>query len=431
MSPTFRSLSNPNYRLYAGGNLVSNVGTWMQRVAQDWLVLLLTANSAAAIGITTGLQFLPILLLSPFAGVIADRIPKRRLLQLTNVGMAAPALVLGLLAVTGTVQVWHVYVLALALGVSTAFDAPARQSFVSEMVDPADLSNAVGLNSAGFNLARILGPAIAGLSIAALGGGVTATGWVIMANGLTYVGPILALALLDGARLHSARLVARGPGQILAGVSYVRGRPDLLLILAVVFFAGTFGLNFQMTSALMATEVFDKGPTEYGLLGTFMAVGSLAGSLLAAGRARVRHRLVVGSAVAFGTVEVVAGLAPSYLTFALLCPLLGLAALTMITGANTFMQMNTDAGMRGRVMALYLMVFMGGTPIGSPLIGWVGEVYGARWTLIVGGVVTVLGVVVASAVYLRTGRHHVVVWEARRERAEARSRDLASMSGGR
>jgi MFS family permease len=431
MSPTFRSLHNPNYRLYAGGNLVSNVGTWMQRVAQDWLVLLLTANSAAAIGITTGLQFLPILLLSPFAGVIADRIPKRRLLQLTNVGMAAPALVLGLLAVTGTVQVWHVYVLAFVLGASSAFDAPARQSFVSEMVDPADLSNAVGLNSASFNVARIVGPAVAGLSIALLGGGVMATGWVILVNGLTYAAPVLTLARLDGARLHSPALVARGPGQIVAGVSYVRSRPDLLLMLAVVFFAGTFGLNFQMTSALMATEVFDKGPTEYGLLGTFMAVGSLAGSLLAAGRVRVRHRLVVGAALAFGVVEVVAGLAPSYVTFALLCPVLGLAALTMITGANTFMQMNTDAGMRGRVMALYLMVFMGGTPLGSPLIGWVGEVFGARWTLIAGGAMTVAGVLVASAVYLRTGHHHVVVWEGRRARAAARSQDFAPVSSGR
>jgi MFS family permease len=431
VSPTFRSLSNANYRLYAGGNLVSNVGTWMQRVAQDWLVLLLTANSAAAIGITTGLQFLPILLLSPFAGVLADRIPKRRLLQLTNVGMAAPALLLGLLAVTGTVEVWHVYVLALTLGVSTAFDAPARQSFVSEMVDPGDLSNAVGLNSASFNVARIVGPAVAGLSIALLGGGVTATGWVIIVNGLTYAAPILTLARLDGSRLHPAVLVARGPGQILAGVSYVRSRPDLLLVLAVVFFAGTFGLNFQMTSALMATEVFDEGPTAYGLLGTFMAVGSLAGSLFAARRVRVRHRLVVGAALAFAAVEVVAGLAPSYLTFALLCPLLGLAALTMITGANTFMQMNTDAGMRGRVMALYLMVFMGGTPLGSPFIGWVGEVFGARWTLIVGGLVTMVGVLVASAVYLRAGHHRVVLWEGRRDRSEARSRDFAPVSGGR
>ncbi|MFA6297866.1 MAG: MFS transporter [Nocardioides sp.] len=400
MSPTFRSLSNPNYRLYAVGNLVSNTGTWMQRVAQDWLVLLLTANSAAAIGITTGLQFLPFLLLSPVAGLVADRIPKRRLLQLTNVGMAVPAIVLGLLAVTGTVQIWHVYVLALVLGVSSAFDAPARQSFVSEIVDADDLTNAVGLNSAGFNAARILGPAVAGLAIAAFGSGVPATGWVILLNGLTYAAPILALARLDGAALHVADLVKREAGQIRAGVAYVRMRPDLLLILGIVFFTGTFGLNFQMTSALMATQVFDKGSAEYGLLGTFMAVGSLAGSLLAASRERVRHRLVVGAAVTFGLLEIVSGLAPSYLVFALLCPLLGITALTMITSANAFMQLNTDAGMRGRVMALYMMIFIGGTPLGAPLIGWVGEAFGARWTLIAGGALTVVGVLFSSAVYL-------------------------------
>ncbi|MCD4525636.1 MFS transporter [Nocardioides sp. cx-173] len=401
MSPTFRSLRNPNYRLYAAGNLVSNVGTWMQRVAQDWLVLLLTANSAAAIGITTGLQFLPFLLLSPVAGLVADRIPKRRLLQMTNIGMAAPALVLGVLAITGTVQIWHVYVLALVLGVASAFDAPARQSFVSEIVDADDLTNAVGLNSAGFNSARLLGPALAGVSIALLGSGVVATGWVILLNAFTYIGPIVALARLDASTLHVADLVRRQPGQIRAGVSYVRQRPDLMLILGIVFFAGTFGLNFQMTSALMATQVFDKGSAEFGMLGTFLAVGSLTGSLLAASRTRVRHRLVVGAAVVFGLVEIVAGLAPSYLTFALLCPVLGFLALTMITSANAFMQLNTDAGMRGRVMALYMMIFIGGTPLGAPVLGWVGEVFGARWTLIGGGAMTVAGVLFASAVYLR------------------------------
>jgi MFS family permease len=401
LSPTFRSLRNPNYRLYAAGNLVSNVGTWMQRVAQDWLVLLLTANSAAAIGITTGLQFLPFLLLSPVAGLVADRIPKRRLLQMTNIGMAVPALLLGVLAVTGTVQIWHVYALALVLGVASAFDAPARQSFVSEIVDADDLTNAVGLNSAGFNSARLLGPALAGVSIALLGSGVAATGWVILINALTYVAPVMALARLDGGALHVAALVRRQPGQIRAGVSYVRQRPDLMLILGIVFFTGTFGLNFQMTSALMATQVFDKGSAEFGMLGTFLAVGSLAGSLLAASRERVRHRLVVGAAVVFGLVEIIAGLAPSYLTFALLCPVLGFTALTMITSANAFMQLNTDEGMRGRVMALYMMIFIGGTPLGAPLLGWVGEVFGARWTLIGGGAMTVAGVLLASALYLR------------------------------
>jgi MFS family permease len=404
LSPTFRSLHNANYRLYAAGGVVSNVGTWMQRVAQDWLVLQLTGNSGAAIGITTGLQFLPFLLFSPMAGLAADRIPKRRLLQATNVGMALPALVLGVLAVTGTVQIWHVYVLAVVLGTAAAFDAPARQSFVGEIVDADDLTNAVGLNSASFNAARIVGPAVAGLLIAVLGGGVRATGWVIVINSVSYIAPVLTLRALDGALLHSPQLARREKGQIKAGVAYVRNRPDLLLILGIVFFTGTFGLNFQMTSALMATQVFHKGPTEYGLLGTFMAVGSLTGALVAARRERVRHRLVIGAALAFGTVEIIAGAMPSYLTFALLTPLLGLSALTMITSANAFMQLHTDSGMRGRVMALYMMIFIGGTPLGSPFIGWVGQQYGARWTLFAGGTLTVVGVLASTAVFLRRQR---------------------------
>lgn len=404
MSPTFRSLRNPNYRRYAAGGVVSNTGTWMQRVAQDWLVLQLTANSGVAIGITTGLQFLPFLLLSPLAGLIADRIPKRRLLQLTNLGMAVPALVLGLLAVTGTAQIWHVYVLALVLGVASAFDAPARQSFVSEIVDTDDLSNAVGLNSASFNAARLVGPAMAGVAIAALGGGVVATGWVILVNAASYAAPILTLRSLDERTLHSPDVVLREPGQIRAGVRYVLGRPDLMLIMAVVFFAGTFGLNFQLTSALMATEVFGKGATEYGLLGTFLAVGSLTGSLVAARRVRVGHRLVIVAALSFAALEIVAAFMPTYLTFALMTPLLGLSALTMITAANTFVQLRTDPGMRGRVMALYMMIFIGGTPFGAPLIGWIGEVAGARWTLLVGGSMTALGVLASTGLYWRAQR---------------------------
>ena len=404
MSPTFRSFRNANYRLYAAGGVVSNVGTWMQRVAQDWLVLQLTGNSGAAIGITTGLQFLPFLLISPFAGLVADRVPKRRLLQFTNIGMALPALALGLLAVTGTAEIWHVYLLAFVLGTAAAFDAPARQSFVSEIVDADDLTNAVGLNSASFNAARIVGPAVAGLLIAVLGGGVRATGWVIVINAFSYVAPVLTLRALDERRLHPSVPVGRAPGQIRAGIGYVRSRPDLLLILGIVFSAGTFGLNFQMTSALMATQVFHRGPTAYGLLGTFMAVGSLTGALVAARRDGVRHRLVIGAALAFGSLEIAAGAMPSYPLFALVTPLLGLSALTMITSANAFMQLHTDAAVRGRVMALYLMIFMGGTPLGSPFIGWVGQQYGARWTLWVGGVLTIAGTVVSVAVFLRGQR---------------------------
>ncbi len=402
MSPTFKALSNRNYRLYAAGGVVSNTGTWMQRVAQDWLVLQLTDNSGSALGITTGLQFLPILLLSPYAGLVADRFPKRRLLQVTQLMMAVPALLLGVLAVTGAAQTWQVYVLAFVFGIGTAFDAPARQSFVSEMVDPEDLTNAVGLNSASFNAARIVGPALAGFLIAAGGGGARATGWVIIANGLSYAAVVLALQRMRTADLDTPEPAQRGPGMIRDGLRYVRSRPDIMLVLAIVFFAGTFGLNFQMTSALMATDVYGKGASEYGLLGTTMAVGSLSGALLAARRGRPRYRLVVLAALAFGGFEILAGLAPTYLAFMLWTPVLGLTALTMITAANATVQLSTTPMMRGRVMALYMMIFMGGTPVGAPIIGWIGEVFGARWTLIGGGLGTVLGTLLAAAVFSRS-----------------------------
>jgi MFS family permease len=401
LSPTFRSLSNRNYRLYASGAVVSNTGTWMQRVAQDWLVLQLTNNSGTALGITTGLQFLPILLLSPYAGLIADRFPKRRLLQVTQLMLAVPALALGVLALTGVAESWHVYVLAFVFGIGSAFDAPARQSFVSEIVGPDDLTNAVGLNSASFNLARMIGPALAGVLIAALGSGVPATGAVIVLNALSYGAVILSLQRMRERDLRPAKREERHKGMIREGVQYTLARPDLMLILTIVFFAGTFGLNFQITSALMATEVFDKGASEYGLLGTTLAIGSLSGALLAARRVRIRHRLVILAAFAFGAAEIAAGLMPSYLTFALWTPVLGLASLTMITSANATFQMSVAPAMRGRVMALYMMVFMGGTPIGAPIIGWVGEMFGARWTLIGGGLATIAGTALAVLIYSR------------------------------
>jgi MFS family permease len=401
LSPTFRSLSIRNYRLYASGAVVSNVGTWMQRVAQDWLVLQLTANSGTALGITTGLQFLPILLLSPYAGLIADRFPKRRLLQVTQLMLAGPALVLGVLAVTGVAQTWHVYLLAFAFGIGSAFDAPARQSFVSEIVGPDDLTNAVGLNSASFNLARMIGPALAGLLIAALGSGVSATGAVILVNAVSYGAVIYSLQRMRERDLTPAVREERHKGMIRDGVRCTLARPDLMLVLTIVFFAGTFGLNFQLTSALMATEVFHKGAGEYGLLGTTLAIGSLSGALLAARRGRIRHRLVILAAVAFGVAEIVAGVLPSYLTFALWTPVLGLASLTMITSANATFQMSVAPAMRGRVMALYMMVFMGGTPLGAPIVGWVGQTFGARWTLVGGGAVTILGTALAVLVFSR------------------------------
>jgi len=402
LSPTFRALSNHNYRLYAAGGVVSNTGTWMQRVAQDWLVLQLTAGNGTALGITTGLQFLPILLLSPYAGLIADRFPKRRLLQVTQLMMAVPALLLGVLAITGAVETWHVYVLAFVFGIGTAFDAPARQSFVSEMVGQDDLTNAVGLNSASFNAARVVGPALAGVLIAALGGGAQATGWVIALNALSYGAVVMALQRMRAVDLDTPVPEARKKGMIRDGIRYVRSRPDVLMILAIVFFAGTFGLNFQMTSALMATEVFGKGATEYGVLGSAMAIGSLSGALLAARRGRPRHRLVILAAIAFGLAEIVAGLMPTYLAFALWLPVLGLSALTMITAANATVQLSVTPLLRGRVMALYMMILMGGTPLGAPIVGWVGETFGARWTLIGGGAMTIAGVLLAVFLFSRS-----------------------------
>jgi MFS family permease len=404
LSPTFRALHNPNYRRYAIGSLISNTGTWMQRVAQDWLVLRLTDGSGTALGITTGLQFLPVLLLSPYAGVIADRFPKRRLLQVTQLTMALASLVLGLLAVGGVAEVWHVYVIAFLFGIGSAFDAPARQSFVSEMVGPDDLTNAVGLNSATFNAARIMGPGLAGLMIGALGGGAQATGWVILINAVSYGAVIWQLEHMDAALLRSPKPVERTPGLLLEGVRYIRSQPKMMAILVMVFFAGTFGMNFQITSALMATQVFGKGAGEFGILGSSMAVGSLIGALLSARRVRIRLRLVAGAAVGFGLAEITAGLMPTYLAFVLVCPLIGVFTLTMLNSANAIMQLESEPALRGRVMALYMTIVMGGTPIGSPIIGWVGEQFGARWTLLGGGALVIVGVVLAVALLARLDR---------------------------
>jgi MFS family permease len=385
MSPTFRAFKVRNFRLYASGAIISNVGTWMQRVAQDWLVLELT-HSGTALGIVTGLQFLPALLISPYAGLIADRFAKRRVLTMTQLAMGTVALVLGTLTVTGVVETWQVYVLAFVFGLGTAFDAPTRQSFVVEMVGKDELSNAVGLNSASFNAARLIGPGLAGLLINWIG-----TGPVIILNGISYAAVILSLYLMRPDELHSPKLAGREKGMIRDGMRYLWRRPDLMMVLTAVFFAGTFGLNFQMTAALMATQAFHKGAGEYGILGSILAIGSLAGALLAARRVRTRARLVIGAGLAFGVMVVISGLMPTYLSYALVLPLVGFTSLTMLTSANATMQLGIEPTMRGRVMALYMTVLMGGTPIGSPFIGWVGQAFGARWSLIVGGALTVLG----------------------------------------
>jgi len=396
VSPTFRSLRNRNYRIYYAGGVVSNVGTWMQRIAQDWLVIQLADNDGVALGVTTGLQFLPLLLLGPWGGMLADRYSKRKLLIATQAFMGVTAVALGILDLTGVVAVWHVFVLAALLGLGTAVDNPARQSFVVEMVGPDDLPNAVGLNSASFNLGRVIGPALAGLLIE-----VFDTGPVFLINGVSFLAVIYALSRMRTEELDPAPRAGRGPGQVLEGIRYVRGRPDLVMIMVLVFFVGTFGMNFQITTALMATEVFGKGAGEFGLLGSIMAIGSLSGALLAASRGRPRLRLLLAAAAAFGIVEVVAGLMPTYATFAVALVPVGVTSLTFITSANALMQLSVDPVMRGRVMALYMAVFMGGTPLGAPLVGVLAEVFGARWSLLSGGIVSTTAAVACAVVLSR------------------------------
>lgn len=403
MSPTFRALRNPNYRLYLAGSVVSNTGTWLQRTAQDWLVLKPLGGGGADLGIVTALQFLPVLLLTPYAGVVADRFPKRRMLQVTQLAMAAASLVLGVLAVTGVAEIWMVYVIAFLFGVGSAFDVPARQSFVSEMVGPDELTNAVGLNSASFNVARIVGPALAGLLIAAFGGGSDATGIVILINAVSYLAVIGQLQRMDPRLLHTPKLRPRSKHAMRDGIAYVRTQPKMLFVLVIVFFAGTFGMNFQITSSLMATQVFGKGAGEFGILGSTLAIGSLTGALLAASRSSIRLRLLVIAAGGFGIAELVAGSMPTYVSFAVICPVIGFCTITLLNSANATMQIESDPAMRGRVMALYMTVVQGGTPIGAPVIGVLAQHLGARWSLWGGGALTILGAVLAILLLARLG----------------------------
>ena len=389
MSPTFSSFRYFNYRLWFAGALVANVGTWMQRVAQDWLVLtVLTDESGVAVGVVTALQFLPVLALSAWAGLLADRVDRRKLIVVTQSLLALLALGLGALTLSGHVELWHVYVFATLLGCVSAIDNPVRQTFVADMVPASRLPNAVALNSASFNAARLIGPGVAGLMIAWVG-----TGWVFLINGISFAATIFALTQMRTRELRPAPRVVRDKGQIRAGLRYVRRRSDILVILVVVGVVSTFGLNFQLTSALMARTEFGMGAGEYGILGSIMAIGSLAGALLAARREQPRVRLVIGSAFAFGVADGIMALMPTYPTFAVACIPVGLASLTMMTAANATIQTTTDPSMRGRVMALYMIVFLGATPIGSPLVGWIGETYGPRWAI---GVGAIASLVVAS-----------------------------------
>ncbi|WP_217206691.1 MFS transporter [Streptomyces sp. AC550_RSS872] len=393
----FSSLKVRNYRLFFLGQVVSNTGTWMQRIAQDWLVLSLT-GSATAVGITTALQFLPMLLFGLYGGVLVDRLPKRRTLLVTQSSMALTGIALAVLTLTGHVEVWHVYLAAFAVGLATVVDNPARQSFVSEMVGPDQLQNAVSLNSANFQSARLIGPAVAGLMITGVG-----TGWAFLANGLSFVAPITGLLLMRARELYVVERAPRAKGQMREGLRYVAGRPELIWTIALAGFVSTFGFNFPVYLSAFADDVFHAGAGSYSLFNTLMAVGSLAGALLAARRGTARMRVLIVGAVAFGTMEIVAAFAPSLWLFALLMAPIGMFGMTVNVTANSSIQMSTDPSMRGRVMALYMMVFMGGAPLGAPIAGWITDAYGVRAGLAVGGAITTAAAVVIALVLARVG----------------------------
>ncbi|WP_144762499.1 MFS transporter [Curtobacterium sp. 9128] len=380
MTAMFRSLSGRNYRIWFAGALVSNVGTWMQRTAQDWIVLTqLTNNNAIAVGTTMALQFGPQLVLLPWTGLVADRFDRRRTLMVTQALMALLGLGLGIMVVTHTATLLWLYAFALALGIVAAFDTPVRQAFVSDVVTGEHVANAVALNSASFNAARLIGPAVAGVLIAAIG-----SGWVFVLNAASFAAVLLALRFVDPEQLADRPKAERGKGQILAGVRYVRKRPDIVVVLCMIFVVGTFGVNFPIFTSTMARVEFHKGAGEFGLLNSVMAIGSVLGALLSARRDRPRMRLLVIASAGFGLACTAAAFAPTYWSFAVVLVFVGLASLTFMTTANALVQTTTAPAMRGRVMALYMAIFAGGTPIGAPIVGAVADAWGPRWAIGVG-----------------------------------------------
>ncbi|MBT2186169.1 MFS transporter [Sphingobium nicotianae] len=392
---TFRSLRLYNYRLWAAGSLVSNVGTWMQRIAQDWLVLTeLTHHSASAVGITMGLQFAPPILFLPWTGLAADYFDQRKLMLTTQALMGLLALALGLLTVTGVVQLWHVYVFAFLFGTVAAFDAPVRQTYVSELVGEADLANAVALNSMTFNGARMLGPAAAGVLIAGVG-----TGWAFLLNGASFIAVLLSILFLRRSELRPSARAQRGRSSFVDGFRYVWHRPDLRANLLMLLIIGMFGMNFAIFIATMAVKVFHADANGFGLLTSLMAVGTIIGGLMAAARERPYFKHLVAGAGVFGVGCTLGALAPSFWLYGAALVLTGMASLTFLNSTNALLQLSTEPAMRGRVMAIRMAIAMGGTPIGAPIVGWVADHAGPRWAMAVGAAAG-FGALLVGIVYL-------------------------------
>ena len=393
----FRSLRNRNYRLWALGGFTSNVGTWMQRTAQDWLVLTqLTHHNASAVGTVMALQFGPQVLLLPLTGYAADHLDRRKLLFVTQALLGVLALGLSLLTISGVVQLWHVYVFAFSVGCVAAFDMPARQTFVSDLVGERDLANAVALNATSFHAARMVGPAVAGAVIAALG-----TGWAFMVNAVSYVAVLCALSFLRSSQLHAEARGARSKSGLADGFRYVGRRPDLIAILCMVGLIGTFGFNFAIFISTMSVRVFRASVGGFGVLTSCMAVGSVLGALLSARRAQPRIALLMVGAGCFGLGCNLAAHAPSYVLFGLGLALIGLFAQTFTTSANSLVQLSTEPSMRGRVLAILMAITLGGTPLGAPLVGYVADAFGPRWALDVAGLAAYLATLIGTGYLIR------------------------------
>ena len=399
-SGVFRSLRSFNYRIWVAGAFVSNVGTWVQRTAQDWLVLTqLTHHDASAVGLVMALQFGPQLLLLPWTGYAADHFNQRRLLIATQATMGTLALMLGALTVAGVVKLWQVDVFAFLFGCAAAFDAPVRQTFVAELVGDEDLHNAVALNSTSFNAARMIGPAVSGLVIAAFG-----TGWAFLINGASFLAVLTSLALLRGAELRPNARAVRARGSFSEGFRYVWGRPDLRAVLVMLALIGTFGLNFPIFISTMAVGIFHADARGYGLLSSIMAIGTIAGAFLGARREKPRFHVLLVGALVFGLGCTLAAVAPGYWWFAAALVVIGVASLTVTNTTNSLMQLSTVPAMRGRVMALRVGVALGGTPIGAPIVGWIANTYGPRWALGVGAASGFAAALVAGLALLRAPR---------------------------
>ena len=372
----WRSFRHRNYRILFPANAISNIGSWTQRIAQDWLVLTLTKNNGTYLGLVTAVQFAPVLFFSLHGGALADRLDKRKVLIATNIVGGVASISLGILVMANLVQLWHVFALAGVLGISTAIDAPVRQAFTSELVGSDDLPNAVSLNSANFNAGRLIGPAISGLLIAAFG-----TGPSFLINGTSYFFVIFALFKLNKADFfHQDE--AKTVGNIREGIAYAKARPDIYVVMIMVFAVATFGFNFQIFNALMATQEFKLGPANFGLMGTFIAIGSLTGAIGSARLERFRStRFVIVGGMLFSASIMILSILPNYTSYILWLPVCGVTALTTLISANSIVQTSTDQIIRGRVMGLYLLIFMGGTPFGSPLIGVATDLIGIRATI--------------------------------------------------